>query len=417
MKKLTTKLTAAILTITLTLSFLVANSTCIFAAETPNVSDVQSEASQTAEYVLSALNTVGIGAYNYKEVILIMRSGIDSGDLADQYIELLSSNITDGKLIVDGTENITLYAAYLIALALHGDNAMDIDGNNMVAAFNDVLASYATAEELNTALENPYYYDFIVPAVFSYSEYMEDADTIKSLLCDAIMLNYNRSENECGIDYWGFSGDNNASVIPALNYFSDNAEISDAIADAVAFNESLIMSDGGSRFDNGEYSTASNANSTGAALYLYSILGNENSALSYNALLTFKSTSVSGAYTYYGDENMYACVDALKGMIAYQMALNGETTPFDVSKEVYDINHPGENQEETTTTQEITEETTLNQEATETSITNTDNVETTTASNASTQTGDNPATITILLFLCVLSVITVSLTYKNAENK
>lgn len=440
MKKLANKLTAILLTATLVLSLMIANISCIYADESQDSVAVNDEAAKTAEYVLNALNSTELGVYNYKEVILIMRSGIDFGDLADRYINLLESNITDGKLIINDSENITMYAAYLIVLALHGDNALDAD-ESMVDAFNNLLTSYTTAEELNTAVGNPYYYDFIVPAVFAYGDSMENADSIKELLCDAIMLNYEKTEDGCGINYWGLSCDTNAAVIPALNYFSDKEEIAAAVADAVAFNESLIMEDGGSKFDNGEYSTASNADSTGAALYLYSILNNENSALSFYGLMNFKSADTPGAYTYYGSDNMYATVDALKGLVAYKMALANEGFPFDVTKEVSDILTPEES-EETTPEQESTpeEDTTAEEDSTEETDSTTENnttaesdttteedaekndattapdtmaAETTTASNASTKTGDNGDAMAILFLLCAVSTGTIAFARKK----
>lgn len=432
MKKTTNKLTAIFLSVMLTLSLLIANFSCIYAEESQDFIDANHEASLTAEYLLNALNTGDISLYNYKEIILIMRSGIDYGDLADRYCNLLESNITDGKLIINGSENITMYAAYLIILALHGDNALDINGNNMAAAFNHLLASYTSGEELNTAVDNPYYYEFIVPAVFAYENYMEDSDAIKALLRDAIMVNYKRTETDCGIDYWGLSCDNNATVIPALNYFSDNKEIAAAVADAVTFNESLIMEDGGSRFDNGEYSTASNANSTGAALYLYSVLNNGNNKTSYNALMNFKSTLTPGAYTYYGEDNMFATVDALKGLIAYKMLLGNEGFPFDVTREVSDILTPEQPEETTGEQDSVSEETTANNNSDEADSTinttaqeeNTDNTaaipdtktaENTTASNASTKTGDNGNMAAILLMLCIVSSGTIVFARKKSE--
>ena len=419
MTKQTNRRTAIFLTAILTLSLMLANFSCIYAEESPDFTDVNREASATAEYLLNALNSADISPYNYKEVILILRSGIDSGDLAERYCNLLESNITDGRLMINGSENITMYAAYLIVLALHGDNALDVNGNNMAEAFDHLLASYASAEELNTAVDNPYYYDFIVPAVFAYENYMEHSDAVKTLLRDAIMLNYKQTETDCGIDYWGISGDNNAAVLPALNYFSDNKEIANAVAAAVTFNESLIMEDGGSRFDNGEYSTASNANSTGAALYLYSILNNENNKISYSALLNFKSALTPGAYTYFGEDNMFATVDALKGIIAYKMLLGNEGLPFDVSDEVSHILTPEQpdettGQKETTTADhspetDSTANTTASEENTDTStvMPNTKAPETTTASDSSAKTGENGSVTAILLMLCILSSVTV----------
>lgn len=416
MTKQMNKPTAIFLTVILTLSIMITDFPCIYAEESQELTDVNREACATAEYLLNALNTADISPYNYKEVILILRSGIDSGDLLHRYCNLMESNITDGRLMIEGSENITMYAAYLIVLALHGDNALNVNGNNIAEAFDRLLASYTSAEELNTAVENPYYYDFIVPAVFAYEDYMEHSDSVKKLLRDAIMLNYKRTEAGCGIDYWGISGDNNAAVLPALNYFSNSIEIADAIADAVTFNNSLIMEDGGSRFDNGEYSTASNANSTGAALYLYSVLKNENNKNSYHALLNFKSALTPGAYTYYGEDNMYATVDALKGMIAYQMMLDNKGLPFDVTNEVTRILSPEQPEETTgheeTTTANHLDETTdiaVTEENTDTSaaIPDTKTPETSTASNSSAKTGENDSMTAILLMLCVLSTGTV----------
>ena len=120
---------------------------------------------------------------------------------------------------------------------------------------------------------------------------------------------------------------------------------------------------------------------------------------------------------------MYATVDALKGMIAYQMMLDNKGLPFDVTNEVTRILSPEQPEEttgheETTTANHLDEttDTAVTEENTDTSaaIPDTKTPETSTASNSSAKTGENDSMTAILLMLCVLSTGTVIFARKTA---
>lgn len=299
--------------------------------------DVQKEAASTAEYIKGLLGTETIAVTSYRELILMMRSGIDCKTQYNNYIKALSECINEeGKIIFADAENITLYAAAIEILTLGGENPQSFNGTNLVKSFNDCIASYTNASDLNTAIGNPYYYSYIIPAVESYSDEMADSEKILALLKDAMFINYGADDSGCGINYYGYSTDTNGKVLSAaVNYYRTSTNIASMVYAAIQYTLSLQTEDGGFKYDNGEYSLTSNADSTAYALELFSSYDYSEKALeTYNALLQFKSETTPGCYTYSGYDSPYAAQDALEGLVSYSLYLDGKNpSPFNVESE------------------------------------------------------------------------------------
>lgn len=371
-KSLAKKITAFVLTMSLAFAGTVTGYGAI--KDVPSTETVKTEMEATANYFKDLFEVTAPTIYDYKNVILLMRSGIECQDIANQYLQTVKDNIVDGKLVISDNESVSMYAAVLTVLALSGEDATDYNGANLVKSFNDYAKTFTDAESMNTAIGNVYYYEMVVPAVFAYAEYMEDADSIKTVLKDALLSNYSENGSEAGVDYWGYSADTNATVIPAFNYFSEDSDVEIKITKSVDYVKSLMMEDGGTKYNTAAYSTSSNADSTGVSLCMYAEMSdNENAVKSYNGLMQFKGTT-PGMYVYTagGADNKMATGDALKGLVGYYLSLTGADGVFNVAAEVNAImNKTSEEESTEKTTEKATEtennsnETTENQDYTE----------------------------------------------------
>lgn len=298
--------------------------------------NVKADTAATASYVKTVMGDT-VEATDYKKVILLMQSGVECREIVGKYLEKMKGyvSVSDEKLLFDGAEQPVMYAALITVLNLDGQSAVNFNGINLIKALDKCLYSYKTAEDMDAAIGNPYYYQILVPAVSAYAGYMEHGEAIRELLLEALLLNYDSEKEEgkpeAGIYYWGYSADNNGTVIPALAYYAEKPGIQEKIDAAVEFNKSLVEDDGGTRYDNGDYSTASNGDSTGLSLYLYAELGMaEDAAAAYQGLMQFKSGSTDGAYIYQqgGKDSSLATLDALAGLVAYQRHLEGKSGIF-----------------------------------------------------------------------------------------
>lgn len=302
--------------------------------------EVLKEAASAAAYIKELWGNEQVSVTSYRELILMLRSGIDCTTQYNNYKAALSECITDdGRLIFSDKENfadeenITLYAAAIEVLTLGGDNPQSFNGANLVKSFNNCLASYTDAEELNAKIQNPYYYSYIIPAVESFSKEMPDSEKILSLLEKSLFLNYSSNESGCGIDYYGYSSDTNGKLLSsAACFYKTNSDSAAMIDSALQWTLTLQTDDGGFKYDNNEYSVSSNASSTGYALELLSTYNKaDKTADTYKALLTFKSETTPGCYTYAGEDSSYSTADALEGLISYYLYLDGKNpSPFNV---------------------------------------------------------------------------------------
>lgn len=299
--------------------------------------EVLKEASAAAGYIKGLWGKEQAEVTSYRELILMLRTGIECNAQYNNYKTALSECITkEGKLIFQGEENITLYAAAIEALTLGGDNPKSFNGVNLVKSFNNCLASFSDAAQLNTKIGNPYYYSYIIPAAESFSEEMADYKKIIPVLEDAMFLNYSSDETGCGINYYGYSSDTNGKVLSAASsFYKTNPDIASKISDALEWTLGLQDEDGGFKYDNNEYSVSPNASSTSYALEFLSTYNKADKASeAYNALLTFKSETTPGCYTYSGADSPYAAADALEGLVSYYLYLSGKNpSPFNVEYE------------------------------------------------------------------------------------
>lgn len=305
------------------------------ADQSVKASDVLAEVKATSNYVKDKWGTESADIYSYRELILMMQSGIDCGKQYDNYMKTVSDNLTsDGKIVIDGSESAAIYAAVIDILTIKGENAANYQGKDLLTAFNNYLAQYKTAEELNTAISNPYYYSYVIPTVYSFASEMTDSTAILSTLKDAVLLNYIKNDSGCGIDYYGFSADTNGKVLSVLSYYyKDDTDLSTKIDDAINWTLSLKLDNKGYKFDNNSWSVDANASSTAMALSLMSSYSKDDEALNaYNSLLTYKSSAAAGAYTYMDKDSMFSTDDALEGLITYYRYLtNAAASPYDVT--------------------------------------------------------------------------------------
>lgn len=292
-------------------------------------SSVRAEATSTANYVLSLFNDSEIGIYDYRQLILMMQTDSKYYSLFNDYMALVKSYTTDeGKILIDGAENATIYAAVIDILTMVGFDPENYYGADYVDALSTYITSFENAEALNTAIGNPYYYSYIIPAVYSYKDEMKDSEKVLSLLKDAAMLNYKSDENGIGIDYWGVSTDNNGKILPALSYFAkDDDTFNKQMHDAITWtNNNHRMADGGYILSSLYGETESNSNSTAMGLCMLSSYDYADDAkAAYSCLLGLKSKETEGCYTYGGYDSPYSSVDALEGLVTYSRYLAGMT--------------------------------------------------------------------------------------------
>lgn len=316
-------------------------STSVKAAKDTNTTtaaSVQKEVNATVNYLKQKQNDTEISVFDYRKLILMLQSDVDCTSEFDDYMNAIAAYTTeDGKIAIGEVENVTLYAAVIDILTIAGKNPADYNGINYLNSFATYLSTFKTAEELNDAIGNPYYYSYIIPALYSYKDEIANASTYLDLLKDAVMLNYKSDENEIGIDYYGVSTDNNGKVLSVLSTFAETdanfkAKMDDAIAWTIKTNRN---EDGGFISTSAWGDLVSNSDSTGLAIELLSAYDYDDYAeAAYKSLLTMKSSKTEGCYSFHAgeDDNDYATVDALEGLVAYSRYLEGVSAcPFDVT--------------------------------------------------------------------------------------
>lgn len=429
------RFTAALLA--LCLVFTMASS--VYAADTPQVNipatatapaaeQVKNESQLTAEYVLNNTNFSDISDtskfYNTsRNLILIMRSGINCDEQAKQYMSAVKSLLnSDGTLNLKaaGYENDiwSSYSCLLITLALAGEDASDFNGANIIKVFNDILKSQ-TSDSFSNSKLNPYFLGIINSAVTSYSNYFNDYETISSVIKTALI---NNTVDDKGIDNWGFSVDNNALVYPHfIKMYDSDKDIKAMIDKVLAYTEKTYFdtSNGTSHTVYNDWITGAlvdepNPDATALAIALYSQFGkSELAAKSYYALLdNYKSQNTPGAYTYYGADSLFSTVDALHGLVSYNRILNGLANPFDVTSEaekILDNSESSDNQgsKDDTPENNSSDNNTNENDQSETTADNT--------ASAAPKTGDNdnPYKYVFLIILSASAILLIQYLYTD----
>lgn len=320
----------------------------------PAAASVQSEAQATAAYVLSQddfsdLSDTSRFHHASSDLILAIRAGLKCDTQAETYLNTVKQLLNpDGTLNVPvaayayPNDNYVCYAYLLMVLALTQQNAGTFNGVNVLSAFNTLLAE-ASVDDFkfgsdpvtyeNTGL-NPYYLGVVNSAVEAYSDVLADYDSISSNIKAALTA----LSDENGLNYYGYSADNNGTVYPHFGRLYQRDPAVKALIDAaVTHTQSTYFSaeDGTTHtiytdYVTGEVVDEPSVDSTALSLALYAQFGpSETAAKSYNALLTFQSTSIPGAYD--GYDPVYASQDALTGLVTYLRSLQGQSNPYDVS--------------------------------------------------------------------------------------
>lgn len=333
-------------------------------ANVPAIADLKAETLATANYILSQTDFSDLADtskfYNAsRNLILCIRSGADCETATNTYLAAVKQLInTDGTLnvaIADYGYPNDIYSSYayiLIVLALTNNDATDFNGTNLVLTFNNILRDatddsllngYDSVNFTNTGI-NPYHVGTITSACAAYKDSMPDYESISAKFKNA--LTTLTSEGK-GIDYYGLSADNNAIVYPHFIDMYNYDDVVKALIDSVLnYTEETFFdeNDGTTHTIYNDYMTGAvidepSPNSTALSLALYAQFGkNELAAKSYNALMTYKSATTCGAFTYYGSDNIYVAQDALIGLTTYMNSLENKNNPFNVSEEVKFIN-------------------------------------------------------------------------------
>ena len=329
------KLPALVLAICLILP----NVTTAFAGapqvQAPSLVSIDTEITATAEYLkTSAIIDAKSDFYNSsKLLILLLRSGINCSTLVDSYLSQVSSAyISNGTLTL--TDPLTDYAYLSIILALSGKDATNFNGFNLIQKFETAIS---TADQTTLNYINPYKLPHLYAAAYAYTKDLKDSATCLAKIKIAI-LSY---ENANGIDYWGNSSDNNGFVLSGLSILSvSDSNIKRLVDNALVFSQTLLQSDGTSNGDF-QWSPFPNSNSTAASLTLYSTYGmNDLAAKSYAGLLTYKTSSKPGAYSFTNAadaESSYSTIDAFYGLVSYRAVLANQSAPFNIADKLASI--------------------------------------------------------------------------------
>lgn len=351
-------------------------------AKAPSLSDVTIRMIAAADYL--AEQASGYDVSSAMDYQILVSSGRDMSDFDDAFLSSVKENLdaNNGKIIIDGSENIGVYGAVIQIIDALNLDAEDFEGYNIVDAF-------AQTDPAKT-VENPYCYRYAIAAAADYG-----MDDFANALCQSYIDNY--YVMDLGMNYYGYSCDNTANFITALSPYYD--EFEEVINNAVNVLETYKV-DGGYCY-NPQYGTQPNCNSTAAALAAYaSIERLDKAAECYNDLLTFESDNI-GVFTYDGAENIFATKDALVALEYYAQYLedeNGEDTAAMPKEEL---------EEEATADEKIAEE-----GSEENTVSKSEN---NTNTNKSTKSPDTGSNITAALFASITAagIITLALKKRN----
>lgn len=210
------------------------------------------------------------------------------------FLTELGVNLTlnDGRIIINGAENILYYATVINILELLGEDYTDYKGY-------DIRDSFLNCTETN--VDNPYYVMQIVEACRVIGE-----DDLAHTYIDALIEEtYTVGQ---GMYYWGYSADNNGMFLATAGLYKDDYR--DYIDDAVALIETQKTSQG---YDSGYGPSAS---TTACVLLGYTIIGDEQKAVEAYRLLVdnFESPDNNGVMQYDGVDDSYATSQTMRSL-------------------------------------------------------------------------------------------------------
>lgn len=300
----------------------------------PSLSEVTNLAKETASYVLSedsALLTSVTSSSEFRtisrDLILANETGLDVTSQISTFLETAKTLFGEGGLLNPASNTSGYYAANyaeLIELVnITNQDASNFNGVNLYAAFNDSLKDVTVANLSDSNYFNPYLISEIHACLSSYSANLTDYETINANLNEAVMAITDAN----GVVYWGYSADNDGNTLSGFtDFYNSNSEFAAIIDSLVAKHTSTTATttsdetvytdpETGAVYSYG----ALNPDSTALSLAFLSEYGDATAAaVKYNALVeNFKSTTTTGAFTYLGDDSLFASRDALIGLVAY----------------------------------------------------------------------------------------------------
>ena len=301
-----------LLSIILAICVMLTSSITAFAAEEETSDKVMRQIEGAIAYLTKDVESYGVdSAIDFS---IIADSGADVSKFADAFIADVKANLdaNGGKIVSSYGENLSTYAAVIIALFNFHVDPADFRGYDITKAF---LAMDPTVEPVS-----PNYYRIITSALM----FCDDSDKFLEAVCDTYISSYYTMGK--GVDYYGFSCDNTAYFIDAIaigNFALKKYK--DVLDDALKVLDTYKV-DGGYCF-NPEYGTEPNANSTALALMAHSAYTDgPQESHSYFDLLNgiyadlcaFESTT-TGVFTYDGDESAYTTKEALIALSYYYL--------------------------------------------------------------------------------------------------
>lgn len=296
------------------------------AEETVSAAQVRQTADAAAGYLTEHFTSTGYSASDLATVQLLYRSGLSEAEgIVDDYLDQAAREWeTYGAAVYQGYDQNydpvaspslvgTLGAAWLARET--GDEELSVQ---MMQAGETL----GTPEFI--AADNPYN---IARALWC-AQQLGCSQTLRDNLAEGLLSHY--SEEKQAFDYWGCSVDTNTVMARgAMAYTGQIAGVAQAAENAMTFVDSLRQLDG-SYFSDFQYSTDSNADSTGLALSALAdqaARGDEaaaqKAAATYQALMDRYFVADSGAFGYMDNTsaNSYATADALEGLLTYAEVL------------------------------------------------------------------------------------------------
>ncbi len=293
----------------------------VSAEETVTAAQVRQTADAAAGYLTENFTSTGYSASDLATVQLLYRSGLEqAGTVVENYLTQAAEELeTYGAAVYQGYDNNydpvaspslvgTLGAAWL---------AQETGNKELSAQMEQAAETLGTPQFI--AADNPYN---IARALWC-AQQLGSSQALQDALAEGLMSYYNQEEQ--AFDYWGCSVDNNAVMSRGAKLYSGQvAGVAQAAENAMTFVDSLRQADG-SYYSDFQWSTSSNADSTGLALSAMADWADsgrysgEELAQTYQALLDRYYIQDTGAFGYLDNAapNLMATADVLEGLLTY----------------------------------------------------------------------------------------------------
>lgn len=293
----------------------------VSAEETVTAAQVRQTADAAARYLTENFTSTGYSASDLATVQLLYRSGLEqAGTVVENYLTQAAEELeTYGAAVYQGyDDNYDPVASPSLVGTLGAAWLAQETGNGELSAQME-----QAAETLGTpqfiAADNPYN---IARALWC-AQQLGSSQALQDALAEGLMSYYNQEEQ--AFDYWGCSVDNNAVMSRGAKLYSGQvAGVAQAAENAMTFVDSLRQADG-SYYSDFQWSTSSNADSTGLALSAMADWADsgrysgEELAQTYQALLDRYYIQDTGAFGYLDNAapNLMATADVLEGLLTY----------------------------------------------------------------------------------------------------